>query len=192
MILEAFWLLILWNLLNSWFFGIIKIILEVIASIVFSLYISILQCLRSLHFKTSMSFVFHFSRLQCLQSLHFKTSMSLVFTFQDFNFFSLYISRLQCLLSLHFKDFNVFCLYISKTSIYFVFISQDFNVSYFCYARLQRPLLNTFDTSISMSVCSFTGFISLAFASCRSDGMIARMKLVSLSLLTFSFSIKDK
>jgi len=32
LILEAFWLLILWNLLNSWFFGSIKIILEVIAS----------------------------------------------------------------------------------------------------------------------------------------------------------------
>ena len=32
LILEAFWLLILWNLLNSWFFGVIKIILEDIAS----------------------------------------------------------------------------------------------------------------------------------------------------------------
>jgi len=38
----------------------------------------------------------------------------------------------------------------------------------------------------------FTGFTTWVFASSQSDGKIARMKLVSLSLLTFSFSIKDK
>ena len=79
---------------------------------VFSLYISRLQCLQSLHFKTSMSSAFTFSRLQCLQSLHFETSMSSVF----------YISRLQCLQLLYARLrrhlFNTFDTSISLCSFY--------------------------------------------------------------------------
>ena len=59
---------------------------------VFSLYISRLQCLQVLHFKTSMSSVFYISRLQCLMSLHF----------HEFNVFSLYILQ----------DFNVFFVFV--------------------------------------------------------------------------------
>jgi len=130
--------------------------------------------------------------------------MSSVFTFLDFNVFSLYISRLQCLFSLYFKTSMSFVFifprlqsFLSlhfKTSIFFVFTFQDFNVSYFCYARLQRLLINTSDTSVPISICSFffTCFTSLVFTTCRSDNMVTRMKLVSLSLLTFSFPIKDK
>ena len=103
--------------------------------------------------KTSMSFVLQ--RLQCLLSLCFKTSMSY----------------------LHLKDFNVFCL--TETSMSSVFTFQAFKV--FCLVLL---ILRTF--------ILLTGFTASVLASCRSDSKIARMKLVSLSLLTFSFSIKDK
>ena len=110
-----------------------------------------LQRLMSLLFKTSMSSISTFQRLQT----------SFVFTFQDFNAFCLYIS----------KTSNVFCLYISrfqclvslhfKTSLSFVFTFQDSNVFYlyisrlqcllFCFARLQRLLFSTFDTSFIYS-----------------------------------------
>jgi len=112
--------------------------------------------------------------------------------------------------SLHSKDFNVFCqdyhslLYFSKT-IKVCCLAETINV--FCSLHFQRlsesfvetpmsPLL--FKTSRSFVWCtwyllhSFFWQVSLLgfFANSRSDGKIARMKLVSISLLTFSFSIK--
>ena len=138
-----------------------------------------------------MSSVFTFSRLQCLQSLHFKTSMSSVFTFQDFNAFCLLhfktsmssvftFTRLQCLLSFTFQDFNVFNLYISRLQCLL-----------FCCARLQLFCLILLILHVDTFIL-FTGFMSLVFTSCRSDSKIAWMKSMSLSLITFSFSIKDK
>ena len=70
--------------------------------------------------KTSMSYVITFSRLQCLLSLHFKTSMSSFVTFQDFNVFYFYISRLQCLLSLHFKTSMSFVFTFQHFNVFFL------------------------------------------------------------------------
>jgi len=150
-----------------------------------------LQCLQSLHFKTSMSSIFYISRLQCLQFLHFKTSMSSVFTF----------TRLQCLQSLHFKTSmslvftftrlqHLQCLHF-KTSMSSIFTFEDFNVSYFVVQDYNVFCLTLLILHANILLFFFTGFTSLVFASCWSDSKIARMKLVSLSLLTFSFSIKD-
>ena len=118
---------------------------------VFSLYISRLQCLQSLHFKTSMSSLFTFqdfnvfsvyiSRLQCLQSLHFKTSMYSVFTF----------SRLQCFQSLHFKTSMSLVFYIPK----------DFNVSYFVVQNYNAFCLILLILPCRYPFVLLTGFTSL-------------------------------
>jgi len=109
-----------------------------------------LQCLQSfIFFETSMSLVFTFTRLQCLQFFTFtKTSMSSVFyIFQGFNVFSLlHLQRLQCLQA-------------------FTFL-QGLQCLQFCCTRLQRLLLNTFDTSMSISILFFYRFHFLGFLWC--------------------------
>jgi len=170
-----------------------------------------LQCLlsrlsqSSLHFQDYQSLLSRKDNQVHLLSLHFK----------DFNVFRqdyhslLYISktiRVFC-----FKDYHSL-LYFSKTikvyclvetidvfrSLHFQrpsesFVSRtirvfcrDFNVSF----TFQNSKVFCLMYLIPFTLLLLTGFTTWVSASGRSDGDITRMKLVSLSLLTFYFSIK--
>ena len=118
---------------------------------------------------------------------------------QDFNIFSL----------LHLQDFNVLCLlHFIRLQHLLSFIGL--NVLVFVFLRTQHPLFlslkkkhqmsfalqgfNVFHFTFYRTSMSFCLHVSLPWFSqvARLNSKITRMKLVSLSLLTFSFPIKDK
>jgi len=138
------------------------------------LHIQRLQCLKS----------FTFTRFQCLLSITFyKTSMSSICYIYETSMplvFYIYETSMSLVFYV-FKDFHVFSL------LHF----QRLQCLQLCFTRLRRLLLDAFDTSMSMSIF-FSSFTSFVFFGVWSNSKIAQIKLVSLSLLTFSFSIKDK
>jgi len=154
--------IILWKSVRSdWFGGLISLP----SVFAFSESFQRLQCLRSFTFTRLQCFQsFTFNRLQCLLSFTFqKTLMSSVFYIYKTSMSSaFYISKDFNVLSLlHLQDFNVFCL------LHF----QRLQCVQFCFTRLQRLLLDAFDTSMSMLVCFFQ--VSLPLFSLTS-GQIAR------------------
>jgi len=179
------------------------------SSLLFKDYQSLLSRLSksSLHFKDYHSLL---SRLST-SSLHFKDYQSLLSRLSTssllFKDYQSLLSRLS-MSSLHFKGYHSLLSRLSMSSLH----SKDYQS---LLSRLQCLLyiLRTsisfvkasasslhFKTSKSFVWCTWyfihffhlTGFTTRVFANCRSDSKIVGMKLVFLSSLTFSFSIKDK
>jgi len=171
--------------------------------------VEIINVICPLFFKT-ITVLFTFQRLQCLLSRLSQSSLH----FKDFNvFFQNYHSLLYI-----YKTIRVLChdyhslLYFSKTikvcylmetidvfcSLHFQKLSESFvskTIRVFCQDFGVSFTFQNFKVFCLMYLIPLTFFLSIGFtawvsASARSDGKIARMKLVSLSLLTFSFSIK--
>jgi len=132
-----------------------------------------------------MSSVLCFTRLQCLMLLCFsKTSMSSAFMlFKDFNVF--YFTRLQCLLLLWFLKSSMSSILCFTMSISSAFMPYRTPMpSILCFIGLQGPLFGVIGLQ-----CPFVSFNFFFYFLWRPvlNSQIARMKLVSLSLLIFYF-----
>jgi len=139
-----------------------------------------------------MSSILCFTRLKCLLLLWFsKTSMCYAFMlFKEFNVFCFYaFQRLQYLLLLCFSKTSmssIFTLYKTSMSMSYAFMPYRTSMSsILCFIGFQAPLFG-----VTGLQCPFVFSVSFLFCFLWLpvlNSQIARMKLVSLSLLIFYF-----
>ena len=137
-------------------------------------------------YKTSFSPVLWFSKTSMSSTLYFhRTQCPLFLSFIGLNVLVLIFHRTQCPCFYAFEDPTSSVSMLSKTSN--VFCSYAIGLQcppFLCFVGLQGPL---FDVTRLQHPFSFFDFASFVFSSIHLKSWIARVKLVSLSLLIFYF-----